>query len=508
MKIRSKKIVSQIAIASLLISSVFANGFPSEPMVIYGNIIWADSGTLSVIDENNVTLKTVNISSENYGTNQAFDFANKVSLSEYSGVLSFRVGNIAVSPADTSSCNMSSTFQSGALCSYDFIMPWFEAIDTSWEYLNNLDEWNITTNISNIGSGTIVRDTKQNLVGDLWNNLLWSVPNEKQLLVFSDEVQITRKVVRDIVIVSDTRQESILIWSGTVITQSGAQIGSPVEIFTSKKVNINLGSTSLTVHGGLKIPTNKALDFNQPVRVCMATALTSLWNLWVYYSQDDITWIPDIAASSLSIADGQVCFDTDHFTSFAVATSSSTGGATGGWGGGSSSSNSSWWDGSSGTSSTSSSGTTDQENIAQTISQALWTSSGAVLVDEKGNIQINSKDYITSLRMFNANSKKSIKIFGHDMINLKDNDAFNKGINKLAMKSISVVELKPIQASILSYFDDMTITYGIYTNPELDDSLKSTYKAKLINDLWDLQKAIKSLQIKDRILSRYYKEQK
>ena len=91
MKKINKSIISFIILITFGINTWFAAGFPSEPMVIYGNINWAniENSTLNITDWNNTILQSVNISDEKYGTSKTFDLDNKIILNEFEGNLQF-----------------------------------------------------------------------------------------------------------------------------------------------------------------------------------------------------------------------------------------------------------------------------------------------------------------------------------------------------------------------------------------------------------------------------------
>ncbi len=452
MKIRKKQIISQILIASLMLSTVFANWFPAEPMVIYGNITGINSGVLKIYDGNNTLLKSANISNGSYGTNKTFDITNKIILSEYSWALEFEIEGQDVAIDSVSSCHTSRLFQAWSLCSYNLYV---------WSHdENTLEELDI-----------------ENSDTDL-----------QEVLVFNNEIQISKTVVKDTMIISESQKESIFISDDTTILQQDATIGVPREIFQSGEVNIQLGNSKVSVHGWVEVPTNKSINFDKDIRICTATDLTSLSRVNIYYSQDNVIWTLDSAASNLAIENGQICFDTNHLTSFALGVTSRSSG----WGSSRRPSNSIALP----------SPTLVQPLIPEiTTPESIQETKIQGNIDKNGDVTIGSKTYIKNLRAFNDTMRKDIRLFGYDMIYLNNDSEYNRRITKKVVWIVKRIHSDSLKQTLLGFFDDVTITHGIYTYGDLSDEEKVLYKAKLKDDIADLEQAIQNIMTKDRILA-------
>ena len=170
-----------------------------------------------------------------------------------------------------------------------------------------------------------------------------------------------------------------------------------------------------------------------------------------------------------------------------------------GWGGWSSSYSSS--------SNDSDSSSSDYYSTDKTDSSNNWTDSSESNEDE-GNVKrninwkiiISSKDYIKAVNNFQAKKKETKTILWLKVINIKWDDSFNKNVLNYVKEINSNIQLDWIRKSMAKHLDKMTKTYWMYTDSELDENLKDTFKAKLKEDREYFEFKMKILKRKDEII--------
>ncbi len=127
--------------------------------------------------------------------------------------------------------------------------------------------------------------------------------------------------------------------------------------------------------------------------------------------------------------------------------------------------------------------------------------------NSKWKIIIKWTDYIKTLRLFNNDSKETKKIFWYKVLNIKWHKSYNIGITNYSKKIYNEIKLDWIRKSMFKYMDNITTTYWILINKNLDESLKETFKEKLKEDKETFERKMKTLKRKDQII-RYVLEKR
>ena len=173
--------------------------------------------------------------------------------------------------------------------------------------------------------------------------------------------------------------------------------------------------------------------------------------------------------------------------------------STSGWGGG-------WWGYSSSSSSSSSSTTNDDssdnddDNNSSSTTSIKKTEKSNVKRNEEWKIMIKWSDYIKSIKTFNSNKKEEKKVLWLKVLNIKWDDSYNQKVTSFTKNIYSDIKLDSIRKSMIKYMDKMTTTYWMYTDSNLDDDLKETYKEKLKEDSEMFTLKLSKLKRKDEII--------
>jgi hypothetical protein len=305
-----KKIMTLLLIWLLTISNVFAEWFPDEPMVIYGSIKWITWEKISIYNANHELLKEAQISNNKFWTNKTFDLENKIILNKFEWSFIFEINWKSLNILGTNSdCNL--FFQKWKVCEYILT----NSIEISWEFVN-LKQDDITTNIQDLSEWKIFKKNKEDIQDKLIKNIIKNVNSKKEIIIFSQKLNIKKDIKKDVVIVSQNKKESLYISENTKIIENNVIIEKP-QIITNKnsiknKINKNIA-------WAVKIPTNKKVTFDKDIQVCTEIDTNSISWLSIYYSHDEISWIKDSNTKNLEISNWIICFDVNHLTSFAVS---------------------------------------------------------------------------------------------------------------------------------------------------------------------------------------------
>ncbi len=512
-----RKIVAALLIWLLSIGNVLAIGFPEEPMVIYGNVTgYGLSGkTMKISDTNGNLLKKVIIYNGKYGTNKTFDLQNKIILNSFDWKLVFEVWgyeNTEINLGEITTCSKSPIFQKAWLCQYNLVFK-EKTISADNIIIKEIDK---SINIDDIFDWLIKEDIKTEIEKDLWDNILKEIDDTEEIIVSSNDLEITKNIEKNIIIVSESKKEAIHIPENTTIEESDVVIEKPVEIVNKTTIKHKINKD---IVWAVEVPTNKQVNFNKYIRVCTKTTNSSSSNLEVYYSHDNTTWKKDNNAKNLIISDWQVCFSVNHLTSFAVATKTS-----------SSSSSWSWWWG------WSSKDLVYKTKVIKPIAKDIeenttnedktiikketpikkvpikekkkveTTKNYIVARDANWKVKVNWKLYILSLKYFNKEKKQEKKVFWYDVLNIKNDPEYNKQINNYTKEIYNDISKDYIRKEMIKYMDKMTITYGLYHNPKLDPSVKAIFEAKLKEDKEAFLYRLEKLKKKDRMIKMLVKK--
>jgi len=161
------------------------------------------------------------------------------------------------------------------------------------------------------------------------------------------------------------------------------------------------------------------------------------------------------------------------------------------WGGG--------WGGSSSSSSSSSSITTTT-TTSYSSNTPNTTEKSTVKRNEDWKIVIKWTDYIKTLKMFNTNKKVEEIILWKKVLTVKWDNLYNKNVEANIKQIHKDIQLDSIRKSMIRHLDRMTVSYWIYTDSELTEELKETYKEKLREDKEYFDLKFKKLIRKDEII--------
>jgi len=92
-------------------------------------------------------------------------------------------------------------------------------------------------------------------------------------------------------------------------------IEKPIKISSTLSIQSKINKD---VFGAIEIPTNNQANFDKYIRICLDANINSVSGVKIYASHDKNSWFLDSSAKNLIINNGQLCFDVNHLTSFAV----------------------------------------------------------------------------------------------------------------------------------------------------------------------------------------------
>lgn len=526
MKKINKSIISFVTLIALGVNTWFAAWFPSEPMVIYGNINGTniENKTLNITDWNNTILQSVNILNEKYGTNKTFDLENKIILNQFEWNLQFKVDDTILNISDglTNSCNGDITFQKAKICEYNL-----SSVDTL-DDMDNIPEEDKSEEFDDIFSGKIVEVTKEEIEQEIWSNIVSTIVATDEIVVVNKAVDVDNSVTKDLVIISDTKKEVVFIPKDTNTWNSDLVIEKPEKITSISTIKSKINKD---VFGAIEIRTNNQVNFDKYIRVCLTTSINSVSGLKVYASHDNNSWFFDTSAKNLKIENTQICFDVNHLTSFAVAkdiSNSSSGGGSG-WGGGYSTCKADelvctkvwskyYYRAENGNKcklkSTKEICSIDEDKTIETKEISKNTDSIEKKVDTKKTVtskynnKLTSKAFITWVRSFIKNKKEIKQVWNLRVVYVKWDEDYNKKVNALLKKINKDMKVTSIKQDMVRYIDTMSTSYGVMNDETVSDELRAIFKTKLAQDIERVEKKLIVLKRKDFVVNRVLNKRK
>lgn len=542
MKKINKSIISFVILITIGINTWFAAGFPSEPMVIYGNINWAniENSTLNITDWNNTILQSVYISDEKYGTSKTFDLDDKIILNEFEGNLQFKIDDtiLDISDGTVNNCNWNLEFQKAQICEYNLSSDDVEK-DTL-DDMDNIPEEEKSEEFDDIFSWKVIEKTKEEVKQNIWDNIVSGTTTTWSIVIVNKAVDVDAAVTKDLVLISDSQKELVFIPKDTNTWNSDLVIEKPVKITSTSTIKSKINKD---IFGAIEIPTNNQVNFDKDIRVCLDVNISSISGLKIYASHDNNLWFFDSSAKNLNIKNWQICFDVNHLTSFAVTkdivvSSSHSGGGT-------------------------SRSICEREEL---VCKQVWTKSYMRAVDEskcrveditedciiwntsslasklpenfsfsstvkldltwsndievlESNItfsdskssdtkeyKLTSKKYITWVRTFISNKREVRQKYGLQVSYVKSDDEYNNTIDLLLKDINNNMKIKSIKQDMVKHIDTMSTSYAVANDDSVDEDLRKTFKAKLENDVERVQQKMKVLKRKDYIVNKALKE--
>ncbi len=503
MKKINKSIISFVILISMWINSVFAAGFPSEPMVIYGSVEWLniENRILKIYDGDDILLKTIDLVDGNFGTNKTFDLDNKVSFNEYNWELQFFIDDYALQILDNNinDCNWNFSFKSWGLCELHFKDANLK-IDTL-DDLDNIPEEEKSEEFEDVYSWKVIESTKDEVKQNLWDNIVSGTTTTWSIVIVNKAVKVDVTVIKDLVLISDTQKELVFIPKDTNTWNSDLIIQKPVKITSLSSIKSKINKD---VFGAIEIPTNNQVNFDKFIRICLDTSENSVSGLKIYASHDNNSWFFDSSARNLSIKNSQICFDVNHLTSFAVTkdVQKSSGWGSGGWG---------WyskWQSATTTYKTSLTNSNIWDNIMKT-DWTLDTKQKIITGIEKFQIidtKLTSKKYITWVRTFISNKREVRQKYGLQVSYVKSDDEYNETIDLLLKDINNSMKIKSIKQDMVKHIDTMSTSYAVANDNSVNEDLRKTFKVKLENDIVRVQQKMKVLKRKDYIVNKALNE--
>lgn len=523
MKKINKSIISLLTLISLGVNTGFAAWFPSEPMVVYWSVEWTniENRILKIYDGEDSLLKTIDLIDWKFGTNKTFDLENKITFNKYNWELKFFIDDYALQILDNNSndCDWNFSFRNWGLCELNFkdVNLKIDTIDD----LDNIPEEVKSEEFNDIFTWKVIEKTKAEIKNNIWENIITRANNTGAIVVTNKAVDVDSSVKRDLVLISNTQKELVFIPKDTNTWNNNLVIQKPIKIESTSNIKSQINKD---IFWAIEIPTNKQVNFDKDIRVCLDVNINSLSGLKVYASHDNISWFLDSSAKNLVINNSQICFDVNHLTSFAVTKDIPTiSSSWGGWG---------WWnykpyckeselvckniggknymraydiykcreknlnqecdiD-------------TNIDSISKLGKITAWTISNT----EINNYKLTSKKYISWVRAFIANKREVKQKYGLQVSYVKSDDDYNKTIDSLLKDISSSMKILSIKQDMVKYIDTMSTSYAVSNDETVDDDLRETFKVKLENDIARVKQKLKVLKRKDYIVNKALTERK
>lgn len=522
MKKINKSIISLLTLISLWVNTGFAAWFPSEPMVIYGSVEWTniENRILKIYDGEDSLLKTIDLVDWKFGTNKTFELENKITLNQYNWELKFFIDDYALEILDNNinNCNWNFTFKSWGLCELHFKDANLK-IDTL-DDLDNIPEEEKSEEFEDVFSWKVIEKTKEEIKNNIWENIITRANNTGSIIITNKAVGVDYSVKKDLVLISDTKKELIFIEKNTSTWHDDLVIEKPVKINSLSSIKSKINKD---VFGAIEIPTNKQVNFDKDIRICLDSNTNSLSGLRVYASHDNISWFLDSSAKNLVINNWQICFDVNHLTSFAVGKDIANNSSGWSWG---------WWGYSRPICETNELICTqvgtkyymraiDEKKCRVKYSTETCTldnnqDSTKVLekistwkdVTKTNTYKLTSKKYITWVKIFIANKREVKQKYGLQVSYVKSDDDYNKTIDSLLKDINSSMKILSIKQDMVKHIDTMSTSYAVSNDETVDNDLRETFKLKLENDIARVKQKLKVLKRKDYIVNKALTERK
>ena len=199
-------------------------------------------------------------------------------------------------------------------------------------------------------NNNVIEVQKNNIKNVVPNNMI----NTKDVIVSTDGIEITKSLLNmDLVLVSEKDNKvntgvSVVLPNNVQLSgDSNIKIFPPVILDKQKSSEVknfkNEIKTKITLDSIVKVPTSKPVYFNGYVTICSNTLLSNTNNVKIYYSHNGSNWQLDDNVKNINVGNWKLCFQVNHFTTFAIGEEQSTNSWNSWWN--SWSSSSSWWGG-------------------------------------------------------------------------------------------------------------------------------------------------------------------
>ena len=520
MKKINKSIISLLTLIVIWVNNSFASSFPSEPMIIYWNIQWThiENKILKIYDGNNTLLKSVYIHDGKYGTNKTFDLENKIVLNEFEWNLIFQIDDTNINISNDT-CNGELYFKKAWICEFNFseIHLDIDKVDD----LDNIPEEEKSEEFDDIFKGKVIETTKEAVKQEIWDNIISTEQTTGQIVVVNKAVDVDTQVTKDLVLVSDTKKEAVFIPKDTNTWNNNTLIEKPVKINSTIHIKSKINKD---IYGAIEIPTNRQVNFDKYIRICLDSHLNSTSWIKVYASHDNNSWFYDTSVKNISVLNTQVCFDVNHLTSFVIAKDITKTSSSWGW--------------------------TSRPYCEsdQLVCKQVWVNSYMRPIDnskcklrdtvERCNIKVvedtviedisseeenqkvstntektneyklTSKTYITWVRSFIANKRLLKEKYWLQVAYVNDDEEYNITVDKLLKDINQNMKIQSIKQTMVKHIDTMTTSYAIANDESLSEDLRNTFKVKLEKDIERVQKKITVLKRKDYIVNKALIERK
>lgn len=519
-----KKTFAGLLIWILSIGNVIAAGIPDEPMVIYGNISGNENNSLKIYDWGNNLLKEITVQSGKYGTNKTFG-GTKIILNNFDWNLVFKNNwkFATVSKWEIASCNNSANFQKWSICEYNLSFSnTNEEIDLE-RFFDNISTDNLiieekykTDDIDEIFNWKIFEENKDIVKNNIWDNILKSISGNDKIIVTSNKIEAVKKISKKIIIINTSKKEAVFIPENTESNEGNIVIEKPRKITNTNNIKAKVNKVIIWA---VEIPTNKQITFNKFIRVCTQLIRNKTKALKIYYSHDNVNWTVDNTAKNLEISNGQVCFDVNHLTSFAVWEDETIVAPR----------HSSGWSSSKNYNLKKDSNVSVVTNVSKpqnkTTNKTTNNTQEKTITEKKttntikksikkldlkkydwkkyinSELKLNSKIYIRNLTEFYKNTKIEDSS-SYTIFKIKSDEEYNKIVDYYKKKIILEFKLPPIRESMFRHLNKMTTSYGIYKYNNLDENLTNFYKESFAENMNNFKFKLIRLKQKDDMISK------
>lgn len=215
----------------------------------------------------------------------------------------------------------------------------------NWDKISDEVNLNIKTlNVATIDNLSQIAVKSNNFKTSLLNNKIIEVQKNimenvvptnmlktKDIIVSTDGVEIAKTSLNKDLVILSKNDGKVNTWVSIVLPSNIQLSGSSnIKIFPPVVLNKQTSSdaknfknkikTKITLDSMIKVPTSKPVKFNGYVTICSDTSLSNIKNLKIYYSHNGDNWQLDDNTQNVEIKNWKLCFQVNHFTTFAVGT--------------------------------------------------------------------------------------------------------------------------------------------------------------------------------------------
>ncbi len=339
---KTKKILSSLALFSFCLSQTLAVWIPAEPMTIYWKIDWKSLPDTAILEITNnwKILNSSKIVSNKYWTNKTFDLDNKINIEKFNWKLDFSVKDWnkkievwEIELWEINICDKNPIFQKGLLCQYNLFLKNInlssEEKKKEEERQRKIEEEKKRKLEEKLNKNFWKLNLKDKLPLNFWKEK-FLVKKEKlnkkinfstkEIIISGEKVKIKDELQRDLLLIWDSWKKELFLHipKKARLFQKNIEIDPP-KLIEFKQIEKKLQKRKIKkIIWAVEIPTSKKLQFSDKIEICIPTDRKTTSNLQVFFSHDLLAWDIDSNASDLKIKDSSLCFKTNHLTWFAI----------------------------------------------------------------------------------------------------------------------------------------------------------------------------------------------